>query len=366
MSKVKLLNVSKRFGKVIAVDNVSFTVNDAEFFAIIGPTGCGKTTVLRIIAGLETPDEGEVYIDDKLMNFVHPKDRDVAMVFQNYALYPHMKVFENIAFPLLVRKRELKLSNEEIERRVKEIAKLLQIDELLSRYPSQLSGGQQQRVALARALVRKPKVWLLDEPLSNLDAKLRLQMRAEIKRYQRELNMTTIYVTHDQIEAMSMADRIGVMNAGKMLQIGKAEELYNSPRELFVATFIGSPPMNIIPCEYMVKGDKVILKHSTFEIALEKELSEKIIKESTSKDIFLGIRAENIKIEEEGKNYIKGKILISEMLGAEQLLMIELNGTMIRVKAPVHRRFNIGEIIYLSFDWSKILIFDAKTNKLII
>lgn len=367
MARVKLLNVTKKFGKVTAIENITFNVNDAEFFAIIGPTGCGKTTVLRVIAGLETPDEGEIYIDDKLVNLVHPKDRDVAMVFQSYALYPHMKVYENIAFPLMVRKKELKLTNDDIEKRVKAIAKLLEIENLLDRYPSQLSGGQQQRVALARALVRKPKVWLLDEPLSNLDAKLRLQMRAEIKKYQADLNITTIYVTHDQIEAMSMADRIAVMNSGRILQIGKAEELYNRPEEVFVATFIGIPPMNIIPCEYVVKENKVLLKHSSFEFALEQQIAEKLIKSASSKEVMLGIRAEYIRVEKlKERGDIGGKILIAEMLGAEQLLMIELNGTIIRAKASSNIKFNIGEEVYLNFDWSKILIFDSKTNKLII
>jgi len=367
VARVKLLNVTKKFGKVTAIENITFNVNDAEFFAIIGPTGCGKTTVLRVIAGLETPDEGEIYIDDKLVNLVHPKDRDVAMVFQNYALYPHMKVYENIAFPLMVRKKELKLTNDDIEKRVKDIAKLLEIENLLDRYTSQLSGGQQQRVALARALVRKPKVWLLDEPLSNLDAKLRLQMRAEIKKYQADLNITTIYVTHDQIEAMSMADRIAVMNSGRILQIGKAEELYNRPEEVFVATFIGIPPMNIIPCEYVVKENRVLLKHSSFEFALEQQIAEKLIKSASSKEVMLGIRAEYIRVEKlKERDDIRGKILIAEMLGAEQLLMIELNGTIIRAKASSNIKFNIGEEVYLNFDWSKILIFDSKTNKLII
>jgi multiple sugar transport system ATP-binding protein len=236
MAKVKLVNVVKKFGKVVAVDHVSFDVRDGEFFALLGPSGCGKTTTLRLIAGLEAPDEGEIWIDDKLVNDLPPKDRDVAMVFQNYALYPHMTVFDNIAFPLMVRKREVGLTNEEIRRRVMEIAKLLQIDHLLNRKPSQLSGGEQQRVALARTLVRRPKVWLLDEPMSNLDAKLRVTMRGELKKLQKELGVTTIYVTHDQVEAMSMADRIAVMNKGRILQIGTPDELFWRPADAFVAT----------------------------------------------------------------------------------------------------------------------------------
>ncbi|MCC6041896.1 MAG: ABC transporter ATP-binding protein, partial [Desulfurococcaceae archaeon] len=216
MARVELRDVVKRFGKVVAVDHVSLKIDHGEFFTLLGPSGCGKTTTLRIIAGLEFPDEGDVLIDDKVVTNLHPKDRDVAMVFQNYALYPHMTVYENIAFPLEVRKKKLGLTNDEIRRRVIEVAKLLGIEDLLDRYPSQLSGGQQQRVALARAIIRKPKVWLLDEPLSNLDAKLRVLMRAELKKLQRQLGITTIYVTHDQVEAMSMSDRIAVMNKGRV------------------------------------------------------------------------------------------------------------------------------------------------------
>jgi len=248
MARVELRNVTKKFGKVVAVDRASLVVDDKEFFSLLGPSGCGKTTLLRIIAGLEFPDEGDVLIDDRVVTRLPPKDRDVAMVFQNYALYPHMTAFDNIAFPLAVRRRELNLSKDEIRKRVVEVARLLNIEELLKRYPSQLSGGEQQRVALARALVRRPKVWLLDEPLSNLDAKLRIIMRSELKKLQKTLGITTIYVTHDQVEAMSMADRIAVMNKGRVLQVGTPDELYHKPADTFVATFIGAPPMNLIPC----------------------------------------------------------------------------------------------------------------------
>ncbi|RLE58654.1 MAG: sugar ABC transporter ATP-binding protein, partial [Thermoprotei archaeon] len=233
MAKVSVKDLLKKFGNVIAVNKISFEVNDGEFVVLLGPSGCGKTTTLRLIAGLETPDGGEIWIGDKLVNDLPPKDRDVAMVFQNYALYPHMKVYDNLAFPLRLRK----LPKDKIDRKVREVAKLLRIDNLLDRYPRQLSGGQQQRVALGRALVREPHVFLMDEPLSNLDAKLRVYMRAELKRLQRELGITTIYVTHDQAEAMTMADRIVVMNEGKIQQIGTPSELYYKPANLFVAGF---------------------------------------------------------------------------------------------------------------------------------
>ncbi|RLG87762.1 MAG: sugar ABC transporter ATP-binding protein, partial [Thermoprotei archaeon] len=265
MAKVTLNHVTKIFPpNTVAVDDVTFTVSHGEFFVLLGPSGCGKTTTLRIIAGLEKPTKGRVFIDDEDVTDLPPRARDVAMVFQTWALYPHMKVYDNIAFPLKLRK----LPKDEIDRKVKEIAKILQIDHLLDRYPKQLSGGQQQRVALARALVRNPRVWLMDEPLSNLDALLRVQMRAELKKLQKELKITTIYVTHDQVEAMTMADRIAVMNAGKILQIGTPYDIYHKPRTKFVGGFIGSPPMNFIRVVFDVENNRYILKGHTFAIVL--------------------------------------------------------------------------------------------------
>ncbi|HDI02270.1 MAG TPA: ABC transporter ATP-binding protein [Ignisphaera sp.] len=232
MSSVRLEHITKIFPpNVIAVNDANFEVSKGEFFVLLGPSGCGKTTTLRIIAGLEKPTKGRVFIDNEDVTDLPPRKRDVAMVFQTWALYPHMKVYDNIAFPLKLRKVPMN----EIDRKVREVARLLRIEELLDRYPRQLSGGQQQRVALARALVRNPRVWLMDEPLSNLDALLRVQMRAELKKLQKELKITTIYVTHDQVEAMTMADRIAVMNAGRVLQIGTPHEIYHKPKMKFVA-----------------------------------------------------------------------------------------------------------------------------------
>ena len=237
MSKVKVVNLVKKFDKTVAVNGISFNVKDGEFIVLLGPSGCGKTTTLRCIAGLETPDEGEIYIDDRMVNDLPPKDRDIAMVFQSYALYPHMTVYGNLAFPLKMRK----YPKQEIDKRVREVAKLLRIEELLDRKPRQLSGGQQQRVALGRALVRNPRVWLMDEPLSNLDAKLRVYMRAELKKLQKDLKITTIYVTHDQAEAMAMADRVAVMNKGKILQYDEPRHVYERPANLFVARVYWKP-----------------------------------------------------------------------------------------------------------------------------
>ncbi|MEL9999861.1 MAG: ABC transporter ATP-binding protein [Desulfurococcaceae archaeon] len=239
MTRVTLEGVSKYYSNVVAVEEATFTVEKGEFFTLLGPSGCGKTTTLRIIAGFEVPDKGRVYFDDEDVTFLKPYKRNTAMVFQNYALWPHMTVFENVAYGLKIRKKELGLTSEEIEKRVKWALELVKLEGLENRYPLQLSGGQQQRVALARALVVQPRVLLLDEPLSNLDAKLRIEMREELKKLQKSLGITTIYVTHDQLEAMSMSDRIAIMNKGKIVQIGAPRELYFQPRSLFVADFLG-------------------------------------------------------------------------------------------------------------------------------
>lgn len=251
MAEVRVENLVKRFEDVVAVNDISLEVKDGEFVVLLGPTGCGKTTTLRCIAGLETPDSGEIYIDGRPVTKLSPAERDIAFVFQTFALYPHMRVYDNIAFPL----KAVKLPKEEIDKRVREVAEILRISHLLSRRPGKLSGGEMQRVALGRAMVRRPKVFLMDEPLTSLDAKLRAEMRAELKRLQTDQNATTIYVTHDQLEAMSMGDRIAVMDAGKILQIGTPMDVYNHPENLFVAGFIGTPEMNMIPCEFVGKGD---------------------------------------------------------------------------------------------------------------
>jgi len=391
MAKVELRNVVKRFGKVVAVDHASINIGDKEFFSLLGPSGCGKTTLLRIIAGLEFPDEGDVLIDDKVVTHLPPKDRDVAMVFQNYALYPHMKVFDNIAFPLVVRRKELKLTRDEIRKRVIEVAKLLNIEELLNRYPSQLSGGEQQRVALARALVRRPKVWLLDEPLSNLDAKLRVIMRSELKKLQKTLGITTIYVTHDQVEAMSMADRIAVMSKGKVLQVGTPDELYYRPANTFVATFIGAPPMNLIPCtleeyssEYTYKvpveyngsiiGEGVISTRfklncaGVLEIPVAPKYGDLLVK--SGRDVFLGIRPEHIELAKTSPEHmigvIKSRVEVTEPLGSETIVTILIGSEPLKVRAHPDMKLLPGEEVYLKLDLKKALIFDKKTGKLVV
>ncbi len=364
MVDVILKNVVKKFGKVIAVDNVSFKAYSGKITVLLGPSGSGKSTILRLIAGLEFPDSGEIWIGDKLVNNLPPKDRDVAMVFQNYALYPHKTVYENLAFPLKVRR----YPKEEIDRRVKEIARLLGIEELLNRKPRQLSGGQQQRVALGRALIRQPKVWLLDEPLSNLDAKLRVYMRAELKKLQRSQGITTIYVTHDQVEAMSLADRIVVLNKGKIQQVGTPHELYHKPANLFVATFIGSPPMNILKGYVKVHNERMYIDFGVGEIPVSDDFSE-LLKEYIGKDILVGIRPENIHISfEKVENSLKARVDVIEPLGNSSVVTLAIDkDTTIKVVYPEHLpEEKVGKEVYITFDQKRMHVFNPKNGQAII
>ena len=363
MARVIVKNLFKRFGSVVAVDHVSFEVSEGEFLALLGPSGCGKTTTLRLIAGLEKPDGGEIYIGDRLVNDLTPRDRDVAMVFQNYALYPHMKVYDNIAFPLKIRG----FSRDEIDRRVREVASLLGIEELLNRYPKQLSGGQQQRVALGRALVRRPKVFLMDEPLSNLDAKLRVYMRAELKRIQRELRITTIYVTHDQAEAMTMADRVAVMNKGRILQIAEPSEIYSRPANTFVAEFIGSPPMNLIEASIVWENSHATLDTGILRIKLPKSISQMLAKLGNKTEVILGIRPEHIII---SKEYIPAghvvEVYVVEPLGSETIVNIKHGDKIIKAKYLGYFSADPGEKIYMGVQVEYIHIFSKETGSAII
>jgi multiple sugar transport system ATP-binding protein len=361
--KVAVKNLFKRFGNVVAVDRVSFYVDSGEFLALLGPSGCGKTTTLRLIAGLERPDGGEIYIGERLVNDLPPRDRDVAMVFQNYALYPHMRVYDNIAFPLKIRG----VGRDEIDRRVKEVAKMLGIEDLLDRYPKQLSGGQQQRVALGRALVRRPKVFLMDEPLSNLDAKLRVYMRAELKRLQRELKITTIYVTHDQAEAMTMADRVAVMNKSKILQIAEPSEIYNRPANTFVAEFIGSPPMNLIDASILWEDSEAMLDTGYLRIKLPKDISQILAKLGHKSEVILGIRPEHIVV---SKEYIPDsypvEVYVVEPLGSETIVNIRHGDKIIKARYPGYLSAKPGERIYISFQKERLHIFSKETGLAII
>jgi multiple sugar transport system ATP-binding protein len=358
MVEVRLENVNKNFGRVVAVDNLNLTIEDEEFLVLLGPSGCGKTTTLRLIAGLEKPDSGNIYIGDKLVNNFSPRDRNVAMVFQNYALYPYMKVFDNIAFPLKVRKT----SKQQIDSKVHEIAGLVGIGGLLERRPRQLSGGQQQRVALARALVREPTLFLMDEPLSNLDAKLRVQMRTELKRLHHDLKVTTIYVTHDQEEAMTLSDRIAIMNKGLLQQLGSPFDVYERPANLFVGGFIGSPAMNTVEGELVEKDGEYFASFVVCSLPIPASVAVKV----SSKELVLGIRPEHILVnEEKTAKSVAAKVEVVEPLGHEAILLLNVKGVLLTANTRLLKSLRVGEEISVSFVEDKLLLFEKhSTNRI--
>ncbi len=365
MAEVKLVNVSKTYeGGNVAVKDVNLIVNDKEFVVLVGPSGCGKSTTLRMIAGLEEISGGEVFIDGKLVNDVSPKDRDIAMVFQNYALYPHMTVYENMAFGLKLRKFDKK----EIKERVGQAAKILELEPYLNRKPKALSGGQRQRVAVGRAIVRKPKVFLFDEPLSNLDAKLRVQMRTEISKLHHQLEATMIYVTHDQTEAMTMGDRIVVMKDGIVQQIDSPLNLYNLPVNRFVAGFIGSPSMNFI--EGKIKNSNGLMfttKNENLGINLNGRNSE-LLSQFADKEIILGIRPEDILSEKNGSkdlHPIEVKLEIVEPMGNEIFLYFQLEESQIISRIPAMEKPSVGQNVKLYLDKSKLHFFEKESEKAI-
>ena len=363
MASVTYKNVVKKFGDATAVDNVNFHVEDKEFLVLVGPSGCGKTTALRLLAGLEDVTSGEVVIGDRVVNDIAPKDRDIAMVFQSYALYPHLSVFENMAFGLRLKKTP----KDEINRRVNQAAEVLGITELLQRKPRQLSGGQRQRVAVGRAIVREPKVFLFDEPLSNLDAKLRVQMRAEINKLHQRLQTTFIYVTHDQVEAMTMATRIAVINRGKLQQIDTPQNLYDHPDNLFVAGFIGSPAMNFFPARLRKENDRLIVESDGFKVPLPAGQS-KNFEQYAGREIVFGIRPENIHDGNFTPPNIHGekidiKVDVTELMGNEIFLYL-LNGKSIFVaRVDPRSKLRMGEQAQVVFDMDNFHIFDAQTEE---
>ncbi len=363
MATVELKGIGKVYaGDVRAVDNVNITVSDKEFVVLVGPSGCGKTTTLRMVAGLEEISEGELYIDGKLVNNVAPKDRDIAMVFQNYALYPHMSVYDNMAFGLKIRK----FPKAEIQKRVKEAAQILDIEELLDRKPKALSGGQRQRVAVGRAIVRKPKVFLFDEPLSNLDAKLRVQMRAEISSLHNRLQATMIYVTHDQVEAMTMADTIVVMKDGVIQQIGSPLELYNHPANRFVAGFIGSPPMNFMTVTIKEEGGKIIADEGGNHIDITGANAE-TVKPYVGKELIFGVRPEDLIYQDKGSsnNLIKASVTVIEPLGAEIQLFVDTGRHSLVAKVAPRYEFRVGDEAFFQADMSNVVFFDLETEKVL-
>ena len=367
MAEIRLENVVKRFGKVTAVDHVTLTIKDQEFVVLVGPSGCGKSTTLRLIAGLEEITEGFISIGDRMVNYVEPKDRDIAMVFQNYALYPHMNVYMNMAFGLKLRK----LPKEEIDKRVLEAAAILEIEELLERKPRELSGGQSQRVAMGRAIVRKPQAFLFDEPLSNLDAKLRVNMRSEIRILHDHLKTTTVYVTHDQVEAMTLADRVVVINEGKIQQDGSPLEIYDHPVNIFVAGFIGSPPMNFFNCKVVQKGTDILLDGDAFQFSIS-AINDGIqrLSEFVGKEVILGIRPEDIEDREFEKDrnqdgLIRGKVKMVEPMGANTHLRITSGRHQMIACVNPKTRVKMGETIDLICDLSKAHLFHKETGKVL-
>ena len=344
---------------VVAVKDFSMEIKDKEFVVLLGPSGCGKSTTLRMIAGLEEIDRGELYIDDVLMNDTESKDRDVAMVFQNYALYPHMSVFDNMAFAIRKRIPDKK----EVDRKVREAAGILGISEYLDRKPRELSGGQRQRVAIGRAIVRNPKVMLMDEPLSNLDAKLRNQMRSELLKLRKRIDATFVYVTHDQTEAMTLGDRVVVMKDGEVMQIGKPDEIYSNPASLFVATFIGNPQMNVIPVSAYRKSEGFYINLFGKELALGVEYSSTLSKRNESFiPLMLGIRPEYINLDD-GGGLFEGEVMISEHTGNSIIVHMNVNGTEIVALEEERNRREINytqdSILHFSFSLSDVYLFDA-------
>ena len=362
MAKVELKKLVKVYdGNVKAVDEATITVNDKEFVVFVGPSGCGKSTTLRMVAGLEDITEGELMIDGRLVNDVPPKDRDIAMVFQNYALYPHMTVYENMAFGLKIRK----VAKAEIDQRVREAARILDIEKLLDRKPKQLSGGQRQRVAVGRAIVRKPKVFLFDEPLSNLDAKLRVQMRAELIDLHHRLDATMIYVTHDQVEAMTMGDKIVVMRDGKVQQIGSPLYLYNQPVNKFVAGFMGSPPMNFLTVKVTEEGGQLYVGEGTFKLRpLPEHIS--LLKAYVGKEVTLGIRPEDLPVAGQGVDgsggVIPSKVTVVEPLGAEINIYANAKDQSLTSRVPPHHNYKIGDEVSFAPLMHKARYFDRETE----
>lgn len=361
MVEVRLENLTKVFGKgVAAVDNLNLEINDKEFLVLLGPSGCGKTTTLRMIAGLEKPTSGDIYIGDRLVNDVSEKDRDVAMVFQTFALFPHMNAFNNIAFPLKMHKYR----KDEIKKQVNQVAEMLKISRLLDRSPGQLSGGEAQRVAVGRALVTKPKVFLLDEPLANLDAKLRVHTRVELKKLQKDIGITTIYVTHDQAEAMTMADRVAVMHEGKLRQLGSPSDLYDHPADLFVSGFIGSPAMNFMDCA--LEGNNFLVS-DLFRLEIPEDFGKEVKEHATTSEVILGVRPQDISLQEkEMSNSIGAEVYATEPLGSETIVDLMLGDKIIKVVASPTYHADSGEKVWITFKMDRIHILDKKTEKAIV
>jgi multiple sugar transport system ATP-binding protein len=362
MAQVALRNVVKMFDKTPAVQGIDLDIADREFIVLVGPSGCGKSTTLRMIAGLEEATGGEIFIGDRLVNDVPPKDRDIAMVFQNYALYPHMTVYENMSFGLRLKK----FPKAEIKERVENAARILDITDLLERRPKQLSGGQRQRVAMGRAIVRNPKVFLFDEPLSNLDAKLRVQMRTEIKKVHQKVTTTTVYVTHDQIEAMTLADRVVVMNAGRIEQLGTPNELYHHPRTRFVAGFIGSPAMNFVPCTIEESNEQLMVR-VTDRLSFPVPPARKArYQPYLGRELVFGLRPEHITERRSdmpaGAVVFEAQLDVVEPMGMETMVYFVINGVEVCGRVAPTAAGNAGKTMPLVADMNQMHLIDPRTD----
>ena len=373
LTTLSIRNLTKRYGNLTALENFSLEIDSGEFMVLLGPSGCGKTTVLRCIAGLTDISSGEIYIGNEIVNKLPPKDRDVAMVFQNYSLYPHMNIYDNIAFPLKMRKTD----KNQINDRVQEIASLLNINNLLKRRPKEISGGQMQRVALGRALVREPKVFLMDEPLSNLDAKLRTEMRIEIKKLQKKVAITTLYITHDQAEAMSMADNVAIMEAGKMLQLGSPQKVYNEPANQFVGSFIGNPPMNFL--KFRVVRDKYMFlkpdngdsdKNYNKSMVQVPAVLSTIIDRTREENIVLGIRPKDITVLRNNEGFdglkLKGEVTYIELYGDDSVAELKLGQASLKISNVASRIDDliIGKEAALGVKYDKISLFTSSGERI--
>jgi multiple sugar transport system ATP-binding protein len=357
MAEIKLVNVDKYYLNVKspAVNNVNLNIEDGEFLVLLGPSGCGKTTTLRMIAGLEDISSGDILIGDRRVNDLPPGERDIAFVFQFYALYPHLSVKDNITFPL----RAQNVPAKEVEKRLHEVAQLLQISHVLNRRPGRLPSGEQQRVALGRAIIRQPQVFLMDEPLTNLDASLRSDMRVELKRLQRELGTTMVYVTHDQTEAMTMSNRIAVMNLGILQQVATPLDIYNYPQTLFVASFIGMPPMSLIPCKS--EGDCLISLQGDFRLVLQGNNAQAL--RSHQGQLVFGVRAEDVTLSANSEGELQGVIAVREMLGDEMIYEVDVQGCILRARTSTREQYTEGQTVSLQVNHKRLHLFDSASGQ---
>ncbi len=362
MATLQLIDLAKRYNKKVwGVRKMDLEVNEKEFIVLLGPSGCGKTTTMRMIAGLEEVTRGTILLDERDITDIAPRKRNISMVFQNYAIWPHMTIFDNIAFPLKLKK----ISSAEVRQRVEETAKMVKIEELLKRIPGQLSGGQQQRVALARALAVKPKLFLMDEPLSNLDAKLRVTMRTELKAIHQKTQATSIFVTHDQSEAMSMADRIVIMKDGEIVQIGTPDDVYFKSANTFVAGFIGTPPTNLFQVDCSGGTGKIILKHSHFSIKLtEKDFS--MLKKHIGREIILGVRPEDLLVSTEADKVFTQDVLVVEPQGSHRVIALSMDDKIVKMVVPPDIKVHAGDRLNIKFNQDHLHFFEKQSGVKII